>query len=241
MTQGTSRRAGEHRRRLRPQCRDRGYRRRAPARRSMPSTRSTSTRTPFPVGMCTRTLFGKAEIVLWRMRADAWRIEVWRSFAPYVLGCLEEACLDIGYERRRWDFALNENASRDPSPERGGGTAAKRRWVGSLNHRTPPCPSCTARPAFIRSVVTLHRRTPPTALRAVPPPRSGEGWRLFVHRQCRCAGAKRGAPVAWSASFRFSESESYCQTFGVSVSFLSSPALLQKSLGLALPSARSSP
>jgi sarcosine oxidase subunit gamma len=48
----------------------------------------------FPVGMCTRTLFGKAEIVLWRVRADTWRIEVWRSFAPYVLGCLEEACLE---------------------------------------------------------------------------------------------------------------------------------------------------
>lgn len=45
----------------------------------------------FPVGMCTRTVFGKAEIVLWRTAADAFRIEVWRSFAPYVLGCLEEA------------------------------------------------------------------------------------------------------------------------------------------------------
>jgi sarcosine oxidase subunit gamma len=45
----------------------------------------------FPVGMCTRTVFGKAEIVLWRTAADRFRIEVWRSFAPYVLGCLEEA------------------------------------------------------------------------------------------------------------------------------------------------------
>jgi sarcosine oxidase subunit gamma len=45
----------------------------------------------FPVGMCTRTVFGKAEIVLWRTAADVFRIEVWRSFAPYVLGCLEEA------------------------------------------------------------------------------------------------------------------------------------------------------
>jgi sarcosine oxidase subunit gamma len=44
----------------------------------------------FPVGMCTRTVFGKAEIVLWRTAADVFRIEVWRSFAPYVLGCLEE-------------------------------------------------------------------------------------------------------------------------------------------------------
>ncbi|HVY18704.1 MAG TPA: sarcosine oxidase subunit gamma family protein [Bauldia sp.] len=45
----------------------------------------------FPVGMCTRTLFGKAEIVLWRTALETFRIEVWRSFAPYVLGCLAEA------------------------------------------------------------------------------------------------------------------------------------------------------
>jgi sarcosine oxidase subunit gamma len=45
----------------------------------------------FPIGMCTRTLFGKAEIVLWRVAAEKFRIEVWRSFAPYVLGCLAEA------------------------------------------------------------------------------------------------------------------------------------------------------
>lgn len=45
----------------------------------------------FPVGMCTRTLFGKAEIMLWRTGADAFHIDVWRSFAPYVLGCLAEA------------------------------------------------------------------------------------------------------------------------------------------------------
>jgi len=41
--------------------------------------------------MCTRTLFGKAEIVLWRTTPDTFRIEVWRSFAPYVLGSLAEA------------------------------------------------------------------------------------------------------------------------------------------------------
>ena len=45
----------------------------------------------FPVGMCTRTLFGKTQIVLWRSAADAFRIEVTRSFAPYVWACLEEA------------------------------------------------------------------------------------------------------------------------------------------------------
>jgi sarcosine oxidase subunit gamma len=38
----------------------------------------------FPVGMCVRTLFEKAEIVLWRTGAEAWRIEIARSFAPYL-------------------------------------------------------------------------------------------------------------------------------------------------------------
>lgn len=38
----------------------------------------------FPVGMCARTLFDKAEITLWRRGADEWRIEIARSFAPYL-------------------------------------------------------------------------------------------------------------------------------------------------------------
>jgi sarcosine oxidase subunit gamma len=38
----------------------------------------------FPVGMCTRTVFAKAEIVLWRTAPAAFHLEVWRSFAPYV-------------------------------------------------------------------------------------------------------------------------------------------------------------
>lgn len=45
----------------------------------------------FPVGRCTRTLFGKAGIVLWRTGADTFRIDVARSLAPYVWDCLEEA------------------------------------------------------------------------------------------------------------------------------------------------------
>ncbi len=45
----------------------------------------------FPVGMCTRTMLAKAEIVLWRTRAEGFRIEVWRSFAPYVSAFLGEA------------------------------------------------------------------------------------------------------------------------------------------------------
>jgi sarcosine oxidase, subunit gamma len=44
----------------------------------------------FPIGMCTRTVLAKADIVLWRTRADAFHLEIWRSFAGYVGGLLEE-------------------------------------------------------------------------------------------------------------------------------------------------------
>ena len=50
----------------------------------------------FPVGMCTRTLFAKAEIVLWRTAATEFRVEVARSFLPYVEGVLELAVRDSG-------------------------------------------------------------------------------------------------------------------------------------------------
>jgi heterotetrameric sarcosine oxidase gamma subunit len=45
----------------------------------------------FPVSMCTRTVFAKAQVVLWRTATDTFRIEAARSFAPYVWACLEEA------------------------------------------------------------------------------------------------------------------------------------------------------
>lgn len=38
----------------------------------------------FPVGMCTRTLLAKAEIVLWRRAAQRFHVEVARSFARYT-------------------------------------------------------------------------------------------------------------------------------------------------------------
>ena len=49
----------------------------------------------FPVGMCTRTMLAKAEVVLWRRGACEFRIEVWRSFAPYVSQYLAEAARGI--------------------------------------------------------------------------------------------------------------------------------------------------
>ena len=49
----------------------------------------------FPVGMCTRTMLAKAEVVLWRPAAEEFHLEVWRSFAPYVTQFLAEAARGI--------------------------------------------------------------------------------------------------------------------------------------------------
>jgi len=49
----------------------------------------------FPVGMCTRTVFGKSEIVLWRHAADGFHVEVARSFAAYVFALLREIAIDF--------------------------------------------------------------------------------------------------------------------------------------------------
>jgi sarcosine oxidase subunit gamma len=49
----------------------------------------------FPVGMCTRTLLAKAEIVLWRLADDQFHLEVWRSFAAYVSAVIAEATRDL--------------------------------------------------------------------------------------------------------------------------------------------------
>ena len=45
----------------------------------------------FPAGSATRTILGKAEIVLQRRAADSFTVTTWRSFAPYVQGFLVEA------------------------------------------------------------------------------------------------------------------------------------------------------
>jgi len=51
--------------------------------------------TRFPVGACSRTVFGKAEVVLLRVTDDTFRMECWRSFADYVGGLLQEAAEDV--------------------------------------------------------------------------------------------------------------------------------------------------
>jgi sarcosine oxidase, subunit gamma len=45
----------------------------------------------FPVGMCTRTVLGKNEIVLWRTAIARFQIECWRSFALYNRMFLQQA------------------------------------------------------------------------------------------------------------------------------------------------------
>lgn len=48
----------------------------------------------FPPGSATRTLLGKAEVVVVRADAD-FRVECWRSFAPYVHAFLQEAAREF--------------------------------------------------------------------------------------------------------------------------------------------------
>jgi len=48
----------------------------------------------FPIGTCTRTVFAKAEIVLWRQAEQRFHLEVARSFAAYVHELLREIARD---------------------------------------------------------------------------------------------------------------------------------------------------
>jgi sarcosine oxidase subunit gamma len=49
----------------------------------------------FPLGMCTRTVLAKADIVLWRTREAAFHLEAWRSFSGYVTGLLREIATEF--------------------------------------------------------------------------------------------------------------------------------------------------
>ena len=51
-------------------------------------------------GSCTRTLFGKCEIVLWRPSAQEFRIYFGRSYADYVWRLLDAACADVATSLR---------------------------------------------------------------------------------------------------------------------------------------------
>ena len=49
----------------------------------------------FPVDTVTRTVFVKAEIVLWRTGAESFRLEFGRSFRGYVAGLLAEVTREL--------------------------------------------------------------------------------------------------------------------------------------------------
>lgn len=51
----------------------------------------------FPVGACARTIFGKAEIVIYRTAEDEFRVECWRSFVEFVQGLLIEGAKDVAF------------------------------------------------------------------------------------------------------------------------------------------------
>jgi sarcosine oxidase subunit gamma len=44
--------------------------------------------TAAPVGFCSRTVFAKAEVILWRRAEERWQLQAWRSFMPYVSALL---------------------------------------------------------------------------------------------------------------------------------------------------------
>ncbi len=52
----------------------------------------------FPVGGCTRTVFARSEVLLWRLADTAFHLEVWRSFSDYVWRGLERAGEDLRFE-----------------------------------------------------------------------------------------------------------------------------------------------
>ncbi|HKM63339.1 MAG TPA: sarcosine oxidase subunit gamma family protein [Acidisphaera sp.] len=49
----------------------------------------------FPPGACTRTVCGKAEIVVWRRAIDRFHVETARSFAAYLWAFLEQAAMGL--------------------------------------------------------------------------------------------------------------------------------------------------
>lgn len=48
----------------------------------------------FPVGAVSRTLLGKVEVIIHRVKPQTFRVEVWRSFADYAFTYLSDAARD---------------------------------------------------------------------------------------------------------------------------------------------------
>ena len=52
----------------------------------------------FPAGACTRTVFARMEITLWRLSETDFHIECWRSFSDYLWKGFEIAAADLKAE-----------------------------------------------------------------------------------------------------------------------------------------------
>ena len=50
----------------------------------------------FPVNTGSRTIFGKSEVIIIRTGRNAFRVECWRSFSPYVWELLLDGAKDVG-------------------------------------------------------------------------------------------------------------------------------------------------
>jgi sarcosine oxidase, subunit gamma len=48
----------------------------------------------FPVGAVSRTLLGKVEVIIYRVKPQVFRVECWRSFSDYVFTYLSDAARD---------------------------------------------------------------------------------------------------------------------------------------------------
>jgi sarcosine oxidase, subunit gamma len=51
-----------------------------------------------PIGFCTRTVYAKAEVVLWRQDAQRFQLQAWRSFLPYLTGLLALGSQELAAE-----------------------------------------------------------------------------------------------------------------------------------------------
>jgi sarcosine oxidase, subunit gamma len=70
----------------------------------------------FPVGTATRTLFGKAEIVLIRCGTERYQVECFRSFAAYVHGFLCEAARDFECPEPGFDSSIRASDPKVDTP-----------------------------------------------------------------------------------------------------------------------------
>jgi sarcosine oxidase subunit gamma len=52
--------------------------------------------TAFPIDKCTRTVFENAEIMILRTAEDAFAVQTWRSFGPYLVGFFKKFAREMG-------------------------------------------------------------------------------------------------------------------------------------------------